>query len=222
MTQFSSVAPVTIDVVSDVVCPWCYLGKARLDQALAEIGGTIPVTVRWQPYQLDPTVPAEGLSRDAYMIAKFGDLSRIDAAHRRLTALGAAAGITYRFDAITRAPNTIDAHRVVHWAAEAGLEGAMVTRLFELEFAEGADVGNHGVLAEAARAVGMDAAEVMRKLAAGVDDALIRAEAQRWIDMGVSGVPCFVLNGRYAVMGAQETATLVAAIRQVAAEAAAA
>ncbi len=208
----------TIDVVSDVVCPWCYLGKARLDAALAQLP-ELTVAVRWRPYQLDPTVPQGGVPRADYIARKFGSESRIEAAHRRLTQLGSAAGITYRFDAITWQPNTVDAHRLVHWAADAGVEEAAVTRLFELEFRDGANVGDHAVLVALAREIGLDAGAVARKLADGTDADLVRAEAQRWTEMGVTGVPCFVLNGKYAVMGAQETATLVQSIRQVAATA---
>ncbi len=138
--------PLTIDVVSDVVCPWCYLGKRRLERALDLVPAT-PVVIRWRPFQLDASVPPEGMDRQEYMRGKFGDLSRIDAAHERLAAFGKAEGIDYRFDEIRRAPNTIDAHRLVRWTP-VELQEAIVETLFRAYFTEGRDIGNHAVLAE--------------------------------------------------------------------------
>jgi predicted DsbA family dithiol-disulfide isomerase len=208
----------TIDVVSDVVCPWCYLGQKRLDTAIAA-APDVDIAVTWRPFQLDPTIPPEGMDRKAYMRAKFGDEARLRDAHARLEALGAAEGIDYAFDAITVSPNTLDAHRVIRWAGANSPEAQnkLVRRLFKLYFEEGADIGDHAVLAKAAGDAGMDAAVVEALLASDADRDAVANEAATASRMGVTGVPCFLLEGKYAVMGAQDTSTLTDAIRQIAA-----
>ena len=208
----------TIDVVSDVVCPWCYLGQKRLDHAIAA-APDIDVAVTWRPFQLDSTIPPQGMDRKAYMRAKFGDEARLRDAHARLEALGAAEGIDYAFDAITVSPNTLDAHRVIRWAGANGPEAQnkLVRLLFKLYFEEGADIGDHAVLAQAAGEAGMDAAVVETMLASDADRDAVAEEAQTASRMGVTGVPCFLFEGKYAVMGAQDTSTLTDAIKQIAA-----
>ena len=208
----------TIDVVSDVVCPWCYLGQKRLDHAIAA-APDIDVAVTWRPFQLDPTIPPQGMDRKAYMRAKFGDETRLIDAHARLEALGAAEGIDYAFDAITVSPNTLDAHRVIRWAGANGPEtqNKLVRLLFKLYFEEGADIGDRAVLARAAGEAGMDAAVVETMLASDADRDAVAEEAQTASRMGVTGVPCFLFEGKYAVMGAQDTSTLTDAIKQIAA-----
>jgi predicted DsbA family dithiol-disulfide isomerase len=136
----------TIDVVSDVVCPWCYLGKRRLEQALALMPDR-DTTVRWRPFRLDPTIPPEGIDREDYLTRKFGSLEAVADSHQRLTEIGQAEGITYRFDAITRAPNTVNAHRLARWASAENRQDAMVERLFAAYFSEGLDVGDNAVVA---------------------------------------------------------------------------
>ena len=208
----------SIDVVSDVVCPWCYLGQKRLDKAIAD-ASDVDVSVTWRPYQLDPTIPAEGMDRKAYMRAKFGDESRLRDAHARLEALGRDVGIDYDFGAITVSPNTLDAHRVIRWAGadSAETQNRLVRRLFKLYFEEGANIGDHAVLAEAAREAGMDGAVVESLLASDADREAVASEAATASRMGITGVPCFLFEGKYAVMGAQEVATLTDAIKQIAA-----
>lgn len=208
----------TIDVVSDVVCPWCFLGQKRLDAAIAA-APDVDVSVTWRPFQLDPTIPAQGMDRKAYMRAKFGDESRLRDAHLRLEALGRDVGIDYAFDAITVSPNTLDAHRVIRWAGANSPEtqNRVVRRLFKLYFEEGADIGDHTVLVEAARETGMDAAVVESLLASDADREAVANEAATASRMGVTGVPCFLFEGKYAVMGAQEVSTLTDAIMQIAA-----
>jgi predicted DsbA family dithiol-disulfide isomerase len=208
MTQ----SPVTIDVVSDVVCPWCYLGKRRLEKALT-LAPEVPTVVRWRPYRLDPTIPPGGIDRKEYIIRKFGSLEAIEPAHERLVAYGKAEGIDYRFERIERSANTIDAHRLIRWAAAAGLQEAMVERLFAAEFTEGKDVGSLRVLAALAGEVGMDTETVGRRLASDEDRAEVIAEVENATRIGVTGVPCFILDGRYAVMGAHPAESLAAAIR---------
>lgn len=212
--------PFTVDVVSDVVCPWCYLGKHRLAHALTLIP-EMPVVVRWHPFRLDPTIPPGGIPRDEYFTKKFGSPTAVDAAHQRLEQLGAAEGITYRFDLIQRSPNTTDAHRLVAWAQSEGMGEAMVERLFSAYFSEGLDVGDHVVLADLAAAVGLDREAAAARLASDADRAEVIAEMEQAPQIGISGVPCFILAGRYAVMGAQAPETLAKAIQDVAAKEAA-
>jgi predicted DsbA family dithiol-disulfide isomerase len=208
----------TIDVVSDVVCPWCYLGQKRLDNAMAA-AADVDIAVTWRPFQLDPTIPPEGMDRKAYMRAKFGDEARLRDAHARLEALGAAEGIDYAFDAIKVSPNTLDAHRVIRWAGANSQEAQnkLVRRLFKLYFEEGADIGDRAVLARAAGVAGMDAAVVETLLASDADRDAVANEAATASRMGVTGVPCFLFEGKYAVMGAQDVSTLTDAIKQIAA-----
>ncbi len=204
--------------MSDVVCPWCYLGQKRLEKASATLPD-IDVSVRWRPFQLDPTVPAGGMDRLQYMIAKFGSADRIRQAHARIEPLGEADGIAFDFDAIRIAPNTLDAHRVIRWASsvDANVQNKLVKLLFSLYFEQGFDIGDHAVLAGAAESAGMDRAVVEAMLATDSDRDAVASEVATASRMGITGVPCFLLEGRYAVMGAQETETLADAIRQVAA-----
>ena len=157
--------PLTIDIVSDVVCPWCYLGEKRLDAALAE--APQPVAVRWRPYQLDPTIPDGGLDRAEYMAKKFGASGRLKAVHDNLTRLGAEVGLPFAFDKIKRAPNTLDAHRLIRWASSAGVQRKVVDRLFKAYFVEGRDIGDRGVLIDIAGECGLDARLVEKLLAEG-------------------------------------------------------
>ncbi len=201
---------VTIDVISDVVCPWCYLGKRRLEAAIAEAG--TQVEIHWRPFQLDPTVPPTGLDRKAYMLGKFGDQARIDAAHARLGEAGAAAGISFAFDRIMRTPNTLDAHRLIRWADPAGCQDGVVEALFRAYFVEGRDIGDRKVLVEIGAAEGLDATLVYRLLASGADESDTRDEIASAVRLGVNGVPFFIFAGRYAVSGAQEARVLAGAI----------
>jgi predicted DsbA family dithiol-disulfide isomerase len=203
----------TIDVVSDVVCPWCYLGKRRLALALARGDGGA-VAVRWRPYQLDPTIPAGGMDRRAYLRQKFRDDKRLDEVHARLTALGAEVGVAYRFDAISRAPSTLDAHRLIRWASVGGAQDTVVERLFRLYFEEGRDIGERALLIEVARECGMDA-DIVGKLYAEDDDVdLVQAEIAQAQAIGVTGVPYFIFASRFGVPGAQDTEVLAKAIAQ--------
>ncbi|MGY2995418.1 DsbA family oxidoreductase [Mesorhizobium sp. URHB0026] len=209
---------ITVDVVSDVVCPWCFIGQKRLDKAIAA-AGDVEVHVRWRPFQLDPTIPPQGKDRHDYMLAKFGSDERIREIHARIEPLGDAEGISFAFDAIKVAPNTLDAHRLIRWAGAAGedVQNRVVRRLFQLNFEEGVNIGDHTVLVEAAREAGMDAAVVETLLPSDADVEAVRTEIATASRMGITGVPCFLLEDKYAVMGAQDADTLADAIRQVAA-----
>ena len=213
--------PLSIDVVSDVVCPWCYLGKRRLERALSLLP-EVYVDVRWQPFRLDPTIPPEGMDRRDYVIRKFGSEAALDQAHQRLAAMGREEGIEYRFERIQRSPNTVDAHRLVRWAALAGTEDAMVERLFAAYFRDGLDIGDHGVLADLAAEVGLDRDAVAARLKSDDDRTAVLAAIDDAYRIGVTGVPCFIFDRRSGVMGAQSAETLVRAIGQVIAERAAA
>ncbi len=209
--------PVTIDVISDVVCPWCYLGKRRLARAIGLLP-EIQVIVRWRPFRLDPTIPPEGVARVDYLTAKFGSLEALDESHRQLTERGREEGIDYRFDRITRSPNTLDAHRLVRWAGAEGVQDDMVERLFTAYFSEGRDVGDPTILADLAEDVGFDAAAVAVRLAGDEDREMIVAEIENAYRIGVSGVPCFIIDRRLAVTGAHAAEVLVQAIEQAVAE----
>ncbi len=206
MSESETDETLTIDVVSDVVCPWCYLGEKRLEAALAH--EPRPIAVRWRPYQLDPTIPEGGLDRAEYMARKFGRDGRLQTVHDNLARLGAEVGLSFAFDRIERAPNTLDAHRLARWAASRGAQGKVVDRLFRAYFAEGRDVGDRAVLIDIARDCGLDADMVERLFAEGADIDSVRQEIAEAQAIGVSGVPFFIFAGRLAVPGAQDVSFL--------------
>ncbi len=208
---------ITVDVVSDVVCPWCFIGQKRLDKAVAAVP-EVEVEIRWRPFQLDPTIPPEGRDRRQYMLAKFGSEERLREIHANVGQVGKAEGIDFNFGAIEVSPNTLDAHRLLRWAASNGAEvqGHLARRLFKLYFEEGKNIGDHAVLVEAAREAGMDAPVVEAMLATDADRDAVAKEAATASQMGITGVPCFLFEGKYAVMGAQDSAVLADAIRQIA------
>jgi predicted DsbA family dithiol-disulfide isomerase len=207
---------ITVDVVSDAVCPWCFVGQKRLDRAVATLPD-IDVAIRWRPFQLDPTIPPEGKDRKEYMRAKFGDGDRLKQIHANLEETGAAEGIAFDFDAIKVSPNTLDAHRLIRWAATSGedVQGRVARRLFQLYFEEGQNIGDHEVLIDAACECGMDEAVVRTLLDTDADRDSVRQEIDTAGRMGIRGVPCFLIEGRYAVMGAQGADALAEAIRKV-------
>jgi predicted DsbA family dithiol-disulfide isomerase len=203
--------PITIDVVSDVVCPWCFVGKRRLEAALKQEGGAL---VRWRPYQLDATIPAEGLDRKAYMSAKFRDEGKIDEIHARLTALGAEAGIAFDFANIKRSPNTLDAHRLIRFADEAGVADAVVERLFSDYFERGRDIGDREVLVAAGSDCGLDAEALRARLESGEGAADVQKEIEAAQKLGVSGVPFFIFASKFAVSGAQSAQVFAEALTE--------
>lgn len=212
-------APVTIDVISDVICPWCFLGKRRLDKTIAALTAQ-PVEVRWRPFQLDPSIPKAGVPRQAYLEKKFGSGPRLAELHKPLLEAGAREGIPYAFDKITVTPNSLDAHRLIRWAHTNNLQSEMVERLFSLYWIEGADIGARDVLIKAAVDVGLDGTLVAQLLQSEADLDAVIAEINQASGMGITGVPTFVLAGRYGVVGAQSPEVLTSAITRAAAEAA--
>jgi predicted DsbA family dithiol-disulfide isomerase len=207
----------TLDVVVDVVCPWCFVGKRRLDQAMAMVPD-VAFEVRYRPFQLDPGIPPGGLERHAYIAKKLGGPDRVAAAHARLDEIGAATGIPFRFDAIRIAPNTLDAHRVIRWAGEAEVQPDVMERLFRTYFIEGGDIGDRATLARVAQDAGMAGAEVRQWLDTDEDVETVKAEIAEAGRMGITGVPCTIIEGKYAVSGAQDAAVLAEAFREIAEE----
>jgi predicted DsbA family dithiol-disulfide isomerase len=207
----------SIEVISDVVCPWCYIGKRFLEQAIA-LKPEIAVEVRFRPYFLNPWVPREGISREEYLITKFGSVERYNSNNNRVVEAAAAAGLTYNRDRIKRQPNTIDCHRLILWAGQAGKAAAMKQRLMEIYFSEGGDLSQPEVLVGAAADCGMDGEQVRALLASQKDVDTVEREAQSAKEAGIEGVPCFVIGGMIALSGAQPPEYLAAAIERAAGE----
>ncbi|WP_426130304.1 DsbA family oxidoreductase [Pararhizobium sp. PWRC1-1] len=209
---------VNIDVVSDVVCPWCYLGKARLDQAIANVAADILVTVNWRPYQLNPDLPPEGVDHKAHLAAKLGGQAAVDRAHEMLAGLGEQDGITFDFDAVKISPNTLDAHRLIRWALTEGgdTQSEVASLLFKANFEEGRNIGDHTVLLDIAAEAGLDRTVIAALLASDADKDAVSEEIDMARGMGVTGVPCFIIDSKYAVMGAQSVEVLEDALRDIA------
>jgi predicted DsbA family dithiol-disulfide isomerase len=213
----STLKPLTIDIVSDVVCPWCYIGKRRIENAL-KLVPDVPVEVNFRPYFLNPWVPREGISREDYLTTKFGSVEAYKGIAQRVVAAAGEEGLVYRPENVKRQPNTIDCHRLIHWAEAKGRAPEMKQRLMELYFRDGGDLTDSEVLVQAAADVGLDAEDVRKRLATGEDVALISALAQDAANKGIQGVPTYVFAQKYAVSGAQDPAMLARAIRQVSEE----
>jgi predicted DsbA family dithiol-disulfide isomerase len=205
---------VKIDVISDVVCPWCYLGKARLEAALKELPD-VQAEISWRPYMLDPSIPRTGVDRKAYMEAKFGAGPRIGQIQEQLKSFGKAVGINYDFDAIKVAPNTMGAHRLIRWAAQAGpgVQNKVVDLLFKAFFEEGRDIGSAPVLIDIARKAGMDTSIVETLLPTDAEEGGVIGEIATAKQLGITGVPCFIIDQKYAVSGAQTPDILADAIK---------
>jgi predicted DsbA family dithiol-disulfide isomerase len=206
-----------IDMISDVVCPWCFIGKRRLEKAIA-LRPDIPVEVRFRPYFLNPWVPREGISREEYLTTKFGSPERYHAIAQRVAQAAAAEGLTYAIDGITRQPNTLDCHRLILWAGESGNAARMKQRLMDLYFTEGGDLTDREVLVEAAAECGLDADLVRARLASEEDVERLSKEADSAKEAGIDGVPCFIFGGLVAVQGAQAPEHLAQAMERAANE----
>jgi predicted DsbA family dithiol-disulfide isomerase len=208
----------TIDVFSDVVCPWCYIGMARLDRALHD-RPTPAAAKRWRPFQLQPQMPPGGLPWRAFAERKFGSWASAQAAFRHVEQAAANDGIPFDFSRIASAPNTADAHRLLLWAREtSGDEWPLADELFRGYFAEGLDLNDPGALAERAAVAGLDPDEARQFLASGRFQADVSGSQQEAARLGVTGVPFYVLAGRYALSGAQPPAALAQALDQVEAQ----
>ena len=213
----SSGAPgaLRIDVVSDVVCPWCFIGKRRLENAL-KLVPDIPVDIHWRPYFLNPWIPREGIDRQTYLETKFGSAERYAVIAERVVAAAALEGLTYASDKISRQPNTLDCHRLILWSRSATDPANMKQRLMELYFAVGADLTDPKTLIQAAFDCGMDGDLVRRLLASDADVDRVEGEANSAKEAGIDGVPCFIFGGSTIVTGAQSPEYLASAIERTA------
>ncbi len=209
----------TVDIVSDVMCPWCYIGQKNLDTAKA-MASEVDVEVHWRPYQLDPTLPPEGKDRQKYLSDKFGGEEKAAGIYQRVKDAGSHSGIDFRFDLMKVSPNTLDAHRLIRWAGgiSAPVQDKLVRRLFEVFFVEGGNVGDHAVLLNVAEQAGMDKAIVSDLLASDKDKIEVQREIAEAQQMGVTGVPFFIIANKYAISGAQPPEVLANALRQISAE----
>jgi len=196
-----------IDVISDVVCPWCFIGKRHLESALAawrkDHPGEEQPVVRWHPFQLNPQLPLSGMPRAEYIATKFGGPQRAKDVYARVANAGARAGIAFDFERITVQPNTLNAHRLIHHAGSGNRQDAIAEALFRAFFFEGADLSSDDTLADIASHCGFDREDISAYLASDEDKALIEDQDQHARSLGVEGVPFFVINRRYAVSGAQ-------------------
>ncbi len=207
--------PVRIDVISDVVCPWCFIGKHRLEAAL-KLKPDIAVEVHWRPYFLNDWIPREGIAREDYLTKKFGSVERYGPIAKRVGAAAAAEGLVYASDKMKRQPNTLDCHRLIHWADAAGKTAEMKQKLMDLYFTAGADLTDRETLVKAAASVGLDADKTRADLDSDKDVSTIEQEAQSAKEAGIEGVPCFIFGGKFAVSGAQSPEHLAEAIERMA------
>ena len=207
-------APLVVDVVSDVVCPWCFIGKRNLEAALAGLPDGDQAQVRWHAFELNPDLPAEGVDRRGYLEAKFGGPVRAAEIYARVREAGVRAGIAFDFEAIARQPNTREAHRLIAWSQAQGDAGPLVERLFRAYFVEGRFVGDRDTLAALAADAGLDADAVRAWLASGEGADAIEAAEARARSLGIGGVPFFIFDGKVGLSGAQPPEAIREAIAQ--------
>jgi predicted DsbA family dithiol-disulfide isomerase len=203
-----------IEVISDAICPWCWVGKRRLESALADLGPEVTATITWRPFELNPGMPAAGLDRKAYRSAKFGSWARSQALDAQVASAAAADGLDFRHERMERTPNTINAHRLIWLAGREGRHGAVVEGLFSAYFHEGRDVGDARVLVEVGTAAGLDPVRVSGMLNSDEGLAEVRAELDKAVALGVSGVPTVVVNGRPLFSGAIRPELIKAHLRE--------
>jgi len=196
---------ITIDVFSDPICPWCFIGKKRLDEALAR-RPDIPVTVRWRAFQLNPDMPRDGMDRQSYLSAKFGGAARAADVYGQIQQVGSRIGIEFQFDRIPRTPSTLKAHRLIRLAQRPEYDCAkdLIPALFHAYFLQGRDIGDTDVLLEIAETIGLDRTAVRHYLVSHEDEEEVQAEDVFARRLGIGGVPCFIIDGKYALSGAQE------------------
>lgn len=192
-----------IDIVSDTICPWCFIGKRKLEAAM-RTRPDVTAEVGWRPFQLNPEMPRAGMSREAYLSAKFGGAERAARIYETIRAAGAELGIPFRFDLIRQTPSTLDSHRLVRWATAEGLQDQVVEALFVAYFTEGADIGDLEVLERIGVENGMDPKTTRVRLQDDFELDVVRQEDAMARSMGINGVPCFIIDRKYAVSGAQD------------------
>ena len=214
----AATSEVVVDLVSDIVCPWCYIGKRKLETALAELAKretVVTVAVRWHPFQLNPDIPSDGIPRPKYLESKFGGKARASEIYARVKAVGAQVGIAFDFDRIERQPNTLDAHRLIAWTqkrSDTAMRDELVERMFRAYFVEGRYVGARDELARIAGEAGFDFGETAAMLASDEERGEVLAQDREAREVGIGGVPFFIFNGRTAVSGAHDPETLLQAV----------
>jgi predicted DsbA family dithiol-disulfide isomerase len=208
---------ISVDVISDVVCPWCFIGKRRLEKALTLVPD-LAVEIRWRPYQLAPELPAAGIPRDDYLIGKFGSLERTKDMFGRIEAVGADEGIPFAFDKIRVSPNTLDAHRLILWARSGEHQEAVVEALFRAYFIEGRNLADRETLIAIGSAQGLEAGLLTELFSTDSDIERTRREIASAQRIGVTGVPFFIVAERYGIAGAEAPETIAGALRQAARE----
>ena len=201
---------IDLEIYSDVVCPWCFVGKRRMEKAEALIKGRHEIKKIWRPFELNPGMPPEGKDRKSYLAAKFGGQERLVAMDQRMALVGDGEGIAFAQERMKVVPNTFDAHRLIWNAGKAGHGEAMAETLFRAYFLEGTDIGDGRVLSELGVHKGMDAKGILAWLESDIGVAEVRAEEQRGLDLGIGGVPFYVANGKLALEGAQDVDSFVA------------
>ncbi len=206
---------IKLDILSDPICPWCYIGKANLDRAL-ERHPDHPFEIEWHPFQLNPDMPEGGMDRREYLETKFGGRENAVAVYARIDEAARAAGLEINWDGITVTPNTLDAHRLIHWAGLEGRQTAAVSSLFRAYFKDGRDIGDRGVLLEISESIGLDRAMVERLYDSGADAEDIRARDAHARERGVTGVPTFVIANQHVVPGAQPPELWTQVIEEIA------
>ena len=205
---------IKLDILSDPICPWCYIGKANLDRALGAAPDH-PFAVEWHPFQLNPDMAREGMDRRDYLEAKFGGRENAVAVYSRIEQAAEAAGLNLDFSRIARTPNTLDAHRLIHWAGLEGVQTAAVSRLFKAYFEDGADIGDRDVLLEIAEGLNLDREMIARLFDSDADADDIRARDAHARAQGVTGVPTFVVGARHVLPGAQPVETWAKVIEEL-------
>jgi len=205
---------ITVDVVSDVVCPWCFVGKRRIEKAIRALGGAHQVDLTWRPFELNPNLPREGAERTAYRVKKFGSLERSRELEAQMRRVGESEGIAFTATPSAKIPNTRDAHRLLAFALARGQQDAVCEALFEAYFIEGADVGRVDELARIAARGGLEAAEVAAYLHSTAGAEEVCAEEAHYAAQGISGVPFFIVDGTFALSGAQPPEAFLQAFRQ--------
>lgn len=208
-------ASIHLDIYSDVICPWCFVGKARLDAALKIIGQSVKISSAWKPFELNPTMPSQGVDRKEYMLKKFGT-SDISAMQKRLTDAGAEDGVRFDFAAMKRVPNTFNAHRLLWWSKKEDKQHHLSEVLFRAYFLEGKDIGDIEVLTAAAQEAGLDAAESRKFLSSEQGTTEVREEENAGRLLGISAVPTFVLNGEIIASGAIPASELASLLKDAA------
>ncbi len=203
-----------LEIISDPICPWCYIGKSKLDKALEQVPDH-PFEISWKPFQLNPEMPAQGMDRREYLERKFGGQQGAMQVYGQIAAAAEATGLEIDFEKMTRTPNTIDAHRLIYWAGVEGVQNALVKVLFNGFFKEGWDISDHKILVEAAVLAGMDGKMTARLLKSDAEVEQTRSSDTQAREMGVTGVPTFLIDGQYVVTGAREPEFWVDLINEI-------